>query len=130
MNTRNEYRLIHISVIAIVLLYWFEHWWGKSLPASADQWQWLAAGSFLMIAKTVPLLIFVVWLFRPSIKAISYLDFALIFYFLVSLMSLLADRTLLPLLQLLAICYALWRSVKVGRVSKKAFKAAQKSTPP
>ncbi|WP_428243695.1 hypothetical protein [Gynuella sp.] len=130
MNTQHEYRLIHIATTIILLLYWTQHWWGKTLPENADTAQWLIAGLFIMIVKTVPLLIFVVWLFRPSIKAISYLDFALIFYFLVSLMSLLGTRSPFALAQLVLISYALWHCVKVGRVAKKAFKAKQKSTQP
>ncbi|AJQ95188.1 hypothetical protein [Gynuella sunshinyii] len=130
MNTRHKYRLIHIAIAILLVLYWAQHWWGKTLPENADTTQWLIAGLFIMIVKTILLLIFVVWLFRPSIKAISYLDFALIFYFLVSLMSLLSTHSLFALAQLVLISYALWHCVKVGRVAKKAFKARQKSTQP
>jgi len=120
-------RRIRMLVLLSVLLFWTSHWMGAVIPEGGIRTDWVLFGIILMLIKTLPLWIFVFLVKDDSIKVNQYLTFAATFYALVGFWNAFGHLYYLGYLQMAVTCYLLWILVKMGRETKKAFKAQKQA---
>lgn len=126
MNTElKAYRSIYQALILAVAVFWITHWWGRSPSENIALGQWIVSGLLIMLAKTLPLWLFLFLIKPGQIKAVNYLTFACLFYGLVAVMNLLSGYWLVGLVQLMVISWLFWLTLVLGRQVKKAAKAQQ-----